>query len=169
MSRARSGSILNLRLRYTRVVHGLDLPVASNCRSKASFLALCLIVSSLWLPVVAQSEDTSERRFDLEEIRALREQAESNAALGEDLQRRVLEFYDDAIGFLESAAADLARAAEFDREQAQASGMIAALEAELRSVVDEPRLTLAESATTDQAEAMLARERSRLAANPNTP
>jgi potassium efflux system protein len=156
--RAVQGPFLLPSARYTPAVFGLNRP------SKISLLALCLIVSALWLPVVAESEDAPESQLDLEEVRALREQAEGNAALGEDLQRRILEALDEAIGSLEAAAVDQARAAEFDRERAQASGMVDALEAELRRSVDEPRLTLAESATTEQVEARLARERSRLAA-----
>ena len=135
-----------------------------NRPAKTGLPTLFLIVSALWLPVIAQGQDAPDNRLDLEEVRALREQTEGNAALGEDLQGRILEALDAAIGSLEAAAADQARAAGFDRERAQASGMVEALDAELRRAVREPRVNLAESATTEQVEAALARERSRLAA-----
>ena len=115
--------------------------------------------------VVAAQEDAPERRLDLDEIRTLRDQAAGNAALDAELQAWILERYDDAIGALEAAAVDKAALERFATERAGVGSLVEALRHELGRPDPEPRLTLSEGATAGQAEAALARERSRLAAH----
>ena len=98
---------------------------------KMGLLALSLLVSALSPPALAQTEEAPEKRLDLEEVRALREQVEGNAALGKELQTGILELYDGAISSLETAAANVTKAAGFERERAGVGRMVETLRAEL--------------------------------------
>jgi potassium efflux system protein len=125
---------------------------------------LGFLISALSLPLVAQIEDVPERQIDVQEAQQLRSQAEADAALSEELRNRIVKLYDDAIGFLEAAAADEASVRRFKRERAGVGRIVEALRAELDRPAPEPRLDLPKNATVAQAEGALARDRSRLAA-----
>jgi len=129
--------------------------------------SFCLILFFLPLPSLAQTEVDPQRRLNLKEIQEVRDQIAANAALNEDLQRRVLDLYDEAIGFLEAAAADETQAIDLDRRAAETASLITALEAELGRPAARPRMNIPERASTEYVEGELARERSKLAANRN--
>ena len=120
-----------------------------------------MLVLAVCIPATAQTDD-ADSKLDLREVRSLRERAESDTALSEELRGRVVALYDDAVGALEAAAADEAQAVDFEREQAGIGRMVESLRAELERPERQPEPRLPDGASVEQAEARLSRERARL-------
>jgi potassium efflux system protein len=124
---------------------------------------VCLILFAL--PLVSLAQIDEAQRLTLGEVRESRDQVAANAALDEDLQGRALALYNEAIGFLEAAAADETLAIDLERQAGEAASLITTLEAELNRPTSRPRMDIPERASTEYVEGELARERARLAAN----
>jgi len=129
------------------------------------FLFIAVFSLLLAFPLAGQLEDAPERRVDLEELRSLRQQVESNVNLEEGLQARVLAIYDEAIAALESARQSETRIADYERQRGQVGRMVELLREEVRQERSEPDLGLRPDATAEQVEARLTRERTVLEAN----
>jgi hypothetical protein len=132
---------------------------------KTRFLFVALLLSALALPIGAQTEDAPERSIDLAEVRTLREQAEANTALSVELQVRILELYDGAVGSLEAVEVKTAAAATADRERAGVGRIVESLRRELQRPERRAQLGLPQDPTVEQAEDALAEERARLNAD----
>ena len=114
--------------------------------------------------IFSQTGEGPEAKLVLEEIRAQRARVEANTILEKSLQARILEVYDQAIGFLDMAAAEGGEAERFVRERNGVNRMVEALRRELGRPEPEPRSSIPDGATVEQAEGILERERSGLSA-----
>lgn len=113
----------------------------------------------------AQSDGTSDRSTDINEVRRAQRRVANDAALEESLQAQALDFYDQAISLLETVAIREAEAAAFDKERSGIARMTRALEDSLKKAERSTRRLHPENPTSEQVEDALARERSRLAAD----
>jgi potassium efflux system protein len=124
---------------------------------------LRLLTIGLWMSTGISS--AQDRELDLQQVRSLRQKVADDAAMDEGLRGRILKLYDAAISSLETAADNLAAAQSFERDRANVDRMVGALRTDLARAEPKPRVDRADELTVDQAEAALARERSRLAAH----
>ena len=97
---------------------------------RRSFLAAIVMMAALIPLVLAQQEEAPERRLDLKEIRDLRAQVE-NSTLTDESRTRALEFFDAALGALESAAGFERTKGAYERERAGVGRMVEELRASL--------------------------------------
>ena len=82
--------------------------------------------------------DEPAPRLDPAAVRELRQQAEANTSLGDDLRDRILGLYDEALGALEADAASRARAAAHQRERTAVAPAVEKLRRELAKPPAEP-------------------------------
>jgi hypothetical protein len=133
--------------------------------AKSRLVLLCLVLAVAMLSPAVQSEQETEESVDLDGLRQLKEQTESDASLAEELKARVLELYDAAISSLETAARHRADVARLDKERAGVGRLVEALRSDLSEPEKVPRYERSDDATADEVETVLARERSRLRAH----
>ena len=133
--------------------------------AKARIVSLCLVLALTCLSPAAHSAEEPESNVDLDGLRELREQAEADADLSADLKTRVLELYDAAISSLEKAARHESEVTRLGRERAGVGRLASALRSDLTETDEVPRLDLPDDVSSEQVEAALARERSRLRAH----
>jgi potassium efflux system protein len=131
-------------------------------RLRSCVLMLCLSATMPWTDVPTAT--AQDQQLDIQEVRYLRQEAADDAAMEEELRERILKLYDAAISSLETAAGNRAAAKSFERDQANVDRMVQALRTDLARTERPPHVDRAEDLTVEQAEAALARERSRLAA-----
>jgi len=132
---------------------------------KVYFLITWWLVLSQSLPATAQQGDASGEPVDPKEVRTLRELAEGNESLSHELRAQILEVYDAALSSLVAAEASRAQVRSFQLEQARIRERVRSLRERLSVSAPEPGVTIPEDATVEQAERLLAEERSRLAAS----
>ena len=78
------------------------------------FLALLLLVAG---GPLAQDQTGADDRLGTAEIRERRAAVEADAGIEEDLKKRILEFYDQALSALDGAADSRAAKARLEREK----------------------------------------------------
>lgn len=129
-------------------------------------LILCLVAMGC-VPVFsgAQTDVSLDSGTDIKEVRRARRHVVDNGALDDSVRARALEKFDQAIGLLESAEARIAEAAVYDKERRGVPRMTELLKQSLEKNDRSNRYPLPEDPTLEQAEDVLARERSRLAAD----
>ena len=133
--------------------------------AKVRLVPLILVLTLALITPVALSEQEAETPVSLDDVREQREQAEGDASLTDELRARVLELYAAALSSLESAARHKVEMARLEKERAGVGRLVDALRAELGEPEEVPRLDLPKDASAEQAETVLARERSRLRAH----
>ena len=112
--------------------------------------------------MAAQPEETSDRELSLTEVRNLRRQVESNAALEEKEQQQLLELYDQAVGDLETADRAQAQVREYERQRTRIQSRVAGLRAQLTRLQDRAESSLPDDLNAERLETDLAREQSLL-------
>jgi len=132
-----------------------------------SFRQRCVVLGLLAVtPWMSDRNATAqERQLDLREVRSLRQDVADDSAMEEKLRQHILKLYDSAISSLETAADNRAAAESFERDRANVGRMVDSLRTDLAGAEPAPRVEVSNEFTVEQAEAALARERSRLAAH----
>jgi small-conductance mechanosensitive channel len=133
--------------------------------AKVRLVSLYLLLAVALLSPAAGSEQEPEAGVDFDGVRELREQTEADGLLTADLKARVLELCDAAIAALETADRHQTEVARLDKERAGVGRLADALRADLSEPEEAPRIDIPGDATSEQAETLLARERSRLRAH----
>ena len=127
--------------------------------SVAALVALAVIP----LPVLAQA--ALPEQATLAELRELRQWAVNQAELPEELRTQLIELHDAAIAALETADDNRSATIEFERDRLGIDEMVADLKKELDRPTSAPQPSAPDDATVGQAEDLLTRARSLLAAN----
>jgi len=133
-----------------------------DVRLSIAFFMLFFVMAS---QIAAQKLSSRDQSVSLKQLHQLRRQTEENKLLSEDARSRILKLCDDADDSLRKAIDNRRSAAAFERERGGIERRVKALQADLVSPEQRPRLGLPKKATVSTAEDALARERSRLAAN----
>ena len=131
--------------------------------SSRTLLGVLLLLSTM--PAFAQNQAGQEDKVSLSQVSRLRAEAERSSALGDELQKQILELYDGALSSLQTAANNRSAAADFERDRAGIERTVRRLRNELEKPARPPHMQTSAYQTMAQAEDALARERARLDAN----
>jgi len=115
------------------------------------------------LPVYSQT--VVPEKVSIAELRELRAKVVSQTELADEIRARVIKLHDSAIAALETAEDNHEATLAFQRDRLGVDRVVADLKQELDEPVLAPQLALPDNATVSQAEDVLARSRSLLAAN----